>query len=58
MEQTLFRPPFVGPSSCKVSSVVPKNGCLDILGAAGGSAIPAPDTSDHHTRADYVQVID
>ena len=33
--QSLFRPPFLGPSPCRASTAVPKKGCLVDQGAAG-----------------------
>jgi len=45
----------LGPSSCEVSSADPKKGCSVALEAAE-STVPVPDSSDHLSRAAYVQV--
>jgi len=56
MGQTMFRPPFLGPSSCEVSSVDPEKGCSVALEAAEEVCCPDPrlqrpsDQSRHACR--------
>ena len=56
-ERAMFRPPFLGPSSCEVSSVDHKKGCSVTLKAAGGvcRSSPRPQRPSHqsHLRAGH-----
>lgn len=51
-ERTMFGPPFLGPSSCEVSSAVPKKGCSVALEAAERvcRSSPRPQRPSHQSR--------
>jgi len=57
-ERAMFRPPFLGPSSCEVSRWILNRAAQSLWKLPEGSAVPVPDSSDHHTRAACVQVPD